>query len=125
MKQDSKTKLIYIEKREPSLGERARQRACQIVQDQRESRARREALAFIERDESISEATRRASVRDEKTMEAAVSNLCWPIAASLEGMRDPLALNLWDDLLSLWNRTKLPLMFTVWSIGCFFLGMLV
>lgn len=99
--------------------------ACQIVQDQRESRDRREALAFIERDESISEATRRASVRDEKTMDEAVSNLCWPLSASLEGMRDPLALNLWDDLLSLWDRVKLPLIFTAWSIGCFFMGMMV
>ena len=37
---------------------------------------------------------------------------------------DPLAGIGWDSALELWNRIQTPVMFAVWSIGCFALGRL-
>ena len=38
---------------------------------------------------------------------------------------DPLAGIGWDGAMELWNRIQTPVMFAVWSIGCFLLGRLV
>lgn len=45
-----------VSRREPSPGERARLRAVGVVQEQREARARREALAIIKRDDQARDA---------------------------------------------------------------------
>lgn len=55
-----------------------------------------------------------------------------PDSLALRDMPDPLAALAWDavrmDLgdsaLDLWSRISTPLMFAVWSIGCFALGRL-
>lgn len=38
---------------------------------------------------------------------------------------DPLAGIGWDSAMELWSRIQTPVMFAVWSIGCFLLGRLV
>ena len=37
---------------------------------------------------------------------------------------DPLAGIGWDSAMELWSRIQTPVMFAVWSIGCFLLGRL-
>ena len=56
-----------------------------------------------------------------------------PDPLALRDMPDPLAALAWDavrmdlgdSLIDLWSRISTPLMFAVWSIGCFALGRLV
>jgi len=44
--------------------------------------------------------------------------------ATLHQIPDPLAGIGWDSALELWSRISTPVMFAVWSIGCFALGRL-
>ena len=90
--------------------ERARIRAATVAQQQRDDRIRTEALKII---------APAPTLRDELTQQRRRE-----IGAPMATMADPLAGIGWDSALDLWARISTPLMFAVWSIGCFALGRL-
>ena len=90
--------------------ERARIRAAAVAQQQRDDRIRTEAMRA-----PISPAP---TLRDELTQQRRRE-----IGAPMATMVDPLD-GLGNSLIDLWARISTPLMFAVWSIGCFALGRL-
>jgi len=90
--------------------ERARIRAATVAQQQRDDRIRTEAMRA-----PIAPAP---TVRDELTQQRRRE-----IGAPMATMVDPLD-GLGNSLIDLWARISTPLMFAVWSIGCFALGRL-
>ena len=126
---------------QPQPSERARLRAATVCQDQRETRARREAqqiLAAAERPaptvrEDLQAVRRRPW---DAPMATRVNDLPQPPApmiCGVSGLPDPMATLAWDAVVAdsaataraWWNRVKTPLAFAVWSISCFMLGKLV
>ena len=91
------------------LSERARIRAATVAQQQRDDRIRTEALKIMEPAPTL---------RDELTQQRRRE-----IGAPMATMVDPLD-GLGNSLIDLWARIETPLMFAVWSIGCFALGRL-
>ena len=91
------------------LSERARIRAAAVAQQQRDDRIRTEALKIMEPAPTL---------RDELTQQRRRE-----IGAPMATMVDPLD-GLGNSLIDLWARIATPLMFAVWSIGCFALGRL-
>ena len=89
--------------------ERARIRAATVAQQQRDDRIRTEALKII-----APAPTLREDLQQNRRRE---------IGAPMATMIDPLD-GLGDSLIDLWSRIATPLMFAVWSIGCFLLGRL-
>lgn len=89
--------------------ERARIRAATVAQQQRDERIRTEALKII-----APAPTLREDLQQNRRRE---------IGAPMATMIDPLD-GLGDSLIDLWSRISTPLMFAVWSIGCFALGRL-
>ena len=89
--------------------ERARIRAATVAQQQRDERIRTEALKII---------APAPTLREELTQQRRRE-----IGAPMATMIDPLD-GLGDSLIDLWSRIATPLMFAVWSIGCFLLGRL-
>ena len=90
--------------------ERARIRAATVAQQQRDDRIRTEALKII---------APAPTLREELTQQRRRE-----IGAPMATMIDPLD-GLGDSLIDLWSRIQTPVMFAVWSIGCFLLGRLV
>ena len=89
--------------------ERARIRAATVAQQQRDERIRTEALKII---------APAPTLREELTQQRRRE-----IGAPMATMIDPLD-GLGDSLIDLWSRIATPVMFAVWSIGCFALGRL-
>ena len=89
--------------------ERARIRAATVAQQQRDDRIRTEALKIMEPAPTLREELTQQRRRE--------------IGAPMATMIDPLD-GLGDSLIDLWNRIQTPVMFAVWSIGCFLLGRL-
>ena len=89
--------------------ERARIRAATVAQQQRDERIRTEALKII-----APAPTLREDLQQNRRRE---------IGAPMATMIDPLD-GLGDSLIDLWSRIATPVMFAVWSIGCFALGRL-
>ena len=90
--------------------ERARIRAATVAQQQRDDRIRTEALKII---------APAPTLREELTQQRRRREIGAPMAT----MIDPLD-GLGDSLIDLWSRISTPVMFAVWSIGCFALGRL-
>ncbi len=89
--------------------ERAHIRAATVAQQQRDERIRTEALKII-----APAPTLREDLQQNRRRE---------IGAPMATMVDPLD-GLGNSVLDLWARISTPLMFAVWSIGCFALGRL-
>ena len=89
--------------------ERARIRAATVAQQQRDERIRTEALKII-----TPAPTLREDLQQNRRRE---------IGAPMATMVDPLD-GLGNSLIDLWSRIATPVMFAVWSIGCFALGRL-
>ena len=89
--------------------ERARIRAATVAQQQRDERIRAEALKII-----APAPTLREDLQQNRRRE---------IGAPMATMVDPLD-GLGNSLIDLWSRIATPVMFAVWSIGCFALGRL-
>ena len=120
--------------------ERARLRAAMVSQEQRDSRARREAQQIVAAAERPAptvredlQAVRRRPI--DAPMATPVNQLPQPPApmiGSLSAWPDPLATLAWEAVTkdaaatarAWWTRLQAPLAFTVWSIGCFLLGRL-
>ena len=90
--------------------ERARIRAATVAQQQRDDRIRTEAMKIMEPAPTL---------RDELTQQRRRE-----IGAPMATMIDPLD-GVGDSLIDLWSRIATPVMFAVWSIGCFALGRLL
>ena len=90
--------------------ERARIRAATVAQQQRDDRIRTEAMKIMEPAPTLREELTQQRRRE--------------IGAPMATMIDPLD-GLGDSLIDLWSRIATPLMFAVWSIGCFALGRLL
>ena len=129
---------------QPQPSERARLCAATVSQEQREIRARHEALAILERESADRDALAFAEVPAPTVHEDLQAVRRRPLDApmatwttwrtpALQGLPDPLAQSLWDAIslslvapaLSLWQRVKLPAAFGLWSVSCFLLGRLV
>lgn len=80
---------------EPSPGERARMRATSVAQEQREARARREALALLERDDQARDA-RAFSVYPGNLREDLQAVKRRPLDAPMATFEDPTAKLAWD-----------------------------
>jgi len=93
--------------------ERARIRAATVAQQQRDERIRTEALKII-----APAPTLREDLQQNRRREIGAP------MATLSQIPAPLAGIGWDGVLDLWARISTPLMFAVWSIGCFALGRL-
>ena len=125
---------------QPQPSERARLRAASVQHEQREARARREAqqiLAAAERPaptvrEDLQAVRRRPWDAPMATPVTQLPQPPAPMICGLSGMPDPLAVLAWDAVLddaaktvrSVWERVRLPLAFSVWSLACFGLGVL-
>ena len=125
---------------QPQPSERARLRAATAQHEQRETRARREAHQILTAAEGPApsvwedlQAVRRRPL--DAPMATPITQLPQPPApmiCGLSGMPDPLATLAWDAVVedaaatvrSWWERIKLPLAFSVWSLACFVLGTL-
>ena len=90
--------------------ERARIRAATVAQQQRDDRIRTEAMKIMEPAPTLREELTQQRRRE--------------IGAPMATMIDPLD-GLGDSLIDLWARIATPVMFAVWSIGCFALGRLL
>ena len=90
--------------------ERARIRAATVAQQQRDDRIRTEAMKIMEPAPTLREELTQQRRRE--------------IGAPMATMIDPLD-GLGDSLIDLWSRIATPVMFAVWSIGCFALGRLL
>lgn len=90
--------------------ERARIRAATVAQQQRDDRIRTEAMKIMEPAPTLREELTQQRRRE--------------IGAPMATMIDPLD-GVGDSLIDLWSRIATPLMFAVWSIGCFALGRLL
>ena len=90
--------------------ERARIRAATVAQQQRDDRIRTEAMKIMEPAPTLREELTQQRRRE--------------IGAPMATMIDPLD-GLGDSLIDLWSRIATPLLFAVWSIGCFALGRLL
>jgi len=106
--------------------ERARIRAATVAQQQRDERIRTEALKIIAPAPTLREDLQQNRRREIGAPMATLSQIPDPLAGiGWEGqIPDPLAGIGWDSALELWNRISTPVMFAVWSIGCFALGRL-
>ena len=93
--------------------ERARIRAATVAQQQRDERIRTEALKII-----APAPTLREDLQQNRRREIGAP------MATLNQIPDPLAGIGWEGALELWSRISTPVMFAVWSIGCFLLGRL-
>ena len=93
--------------------ERARIRAATVAQQQRDERIRTEALKII-----APAPTLREDLQQNRRREIGAP------MATLSQIPDQLAGIGWEGALELWARISTPLMFAVWSIGCFALGRL-
>ena len=89
--------------------ERARIRAATVDEQQRDERIRAEAMKIMEPAPTLREELTQQRRRE--------------IGAPMATMIDPLD-GLGDSLIDLWSRIATPVMFAVWSIGCFALGRL-
>lgn len=92
---------------------------AEALEQIRENAARRDWIAHAE-------------IRDEQTMDEAVRNICrYPLPSG--NLPDPFAQDIWAaisnelsaPMLGFWERAKLPVAFTIWSIACFCLGRLI
>lgn len=116
------------------ISERQRLRANAVSQEQRDARARREALAILEREDARRDAIAHgpAPMVREDLQAVRRRPLDAPMATRIGSMPDPLAVLAWDAIIedaaatarSWWERVRLPLAFTTWSIGCFMLGVI-
>jgi hypothetical protein len=93
--------------------ERARILAATVAQQQRDDRIRTEAMKIMEPAPTLREDLTKNRRRE----------IGAPMA-TLHQIPDPLAGIGWEGALELWSRISTPVMFAVWSIGCFALGRL-
>jgi hypothetical protein len=126
--------------REATPSERARFRAATVSQDQRESRARREANQIVAAAEKPAptvredlQAVRRRPL--DAPMATPITQLPQPPApmvCGLSDLPDPFAVLAWDAVADAiaapvrgwWARIQFPVAFVAWSIACFCLGVL-
>lgn len=120
--------------------ERARLRAATVCQDQRETRARREAQQILSAADRPAPTVREdlQAVRRrpwDAPMATRVNDLPQPpapIICGLSGLPDPIAALAWDAVVEdaaekasrWWGKWQLTLAFGVWSLACFSLGVL-
>lgn len=120
----------------PLPSERAHLRAASVCQERREARARREALAILEREDARRDAISRGEVPAPTVREDLQATRLLPLDAPMAtwvgDLPDPFAQQNWGFIaelfapaLPLWERIKVPAAFTLWSVGCFLLGMLL
>lgn len=114
--------------------ERARLRAATVCQEQRDSRARREALAILEREDARRDAIAHGpapTVREELIATRA-RPLDAPMAHQVGSLPDPFAQQIWaavadafaEPVRSWWDRWQFTVALAVWSVACFVLGTL-
>lgn len=114
--------------------ERARLRAATVSQEQREARARREALALLEAEDARLDAIARsgaATVREELQAERR-RPLDAQMATRIGALPDPLAVLAWDAIVEdaadtarkWWDKWRFAAALAVWSVACFVLGTL-
>ena len=114
--------------------ERARLRAATVCQEQRDSRARREALAILEREDARRDAIAHGpapTVREELIATRA-RPLDAPMAHQVGSLPDPFAQQIWaavadafaEPVRSWWDRWQFTVALAGWSVACFVLGTL-
>lgn len=111
--------------------ERARLRAATVQHDQREARARREALALLEREDARRDGI--AFATPDEDIPPRRRPLGAPMATRIGSMPDPLATLAWDAIAEdatttarrWWEKWQFTAALAVWSAACFVLGMLV
>lgn len=120
---------------QPQPSERARLRAATVCQEQREARARREALAILEREDARRDAIAHGpapTVREELIATRA-RPLDAPMAHQVGSLPDPFAQQIWAAVAdafaepvrrSWWGQWKFTVALAVWSAACFVLGTL-
>ena len=125
---------------QPQPSERARLRAATVCQDQRETRARREAhqiLAAADRPaptvrEDLQAVRRRPWDAPMATPVYQLPQPPAPMICGLSGLPDPIAALAWDAVVEdaaekasrWWGKWQLTLAFSAWSLACFGLGVL-
>lgn len=124
----------------PQPSERARLRAATASQEQREARARREVKQIIAAAEKPAPTVREdLHATRRRPLDAPMATPTFqlpqtpaPMVAGSSGMPDPFAQRIWDTISAalvapastFWERIRLPVAFTIWSVGCFLLGTL-
>lgn len=101
--------------------ERAYLRAATLAHDQQQARARREALAILEREESR---------RDEIAHAARRRPLGAPMATRIGSTPDPFATLAWEAIVAdarqearvWWGKWAFTAALAIWSAACFLLG---
>lgn len=117
------------------INEKRRLRAATVCQEQREARARREALAILEREDARRDAIAHGpapTVREELIATRA-RPLDAPMAHQVGSLPDPFAQQIWAAVAdafaepvrrSWWGQWKFTVALAVWSAACFVLGTL-
>lgn len=113
--------------------ERARLRAATVSQEQRDARARREALALIEREDARRDAQAFAPTVREDLQAVRRRPIDAPMATRIGALPDPLAALAWDAIVEdaaetaskWWDKWQFSMALAAWSVACFALGMLV
>lgn len=125
-------KLVSVERKPSTPSERARLRAATVCQEQREARARREALALLEREDARRDAIAFATPAPDEYIPPRRRPLDAPMATRIGAMPDPLAVLAWDAVVEdaaatarrWWEKWQFAAALAVWSAACFALGRL-
>lgn len=111
------------------ISENVHLRAATVAQDQREARARREMLAYLEREDARLDALSNTPMDDDYIRRRPLGA---PMATRIGSMPDPFATLAWDAIVAdtaatvrEWRKEwQGALALAVWSAACFLLGML-
>lgn len=142
-----RTRLVTVEKRarererererepqpQPQPSDLARLRGATVAQAQREARARREMLAYLEREDARRDAICTSVIDDEDDdFQPRRRPLGEPMATRIGEIPDPLACMAWESIVAdtaatvggLERKWPVVLALATWSAACFYLGML-